>query len=301
MDARLGSGPALAEITHAARTLWVRSRREASGWLVGGFESAFRGGGVEFEESRPYAPGDDVRSIDWNALARTGVPWVKRFREERSQLVLIALDVSGSMGFGTTGRTKLEVAAHAAALLAAAAGHAGDPVGFAAFADGVRASLAPGRGDAHTWRVVRAAATWSERAAGRTSLAAAAEWVGAHARRRAIVVLLSDFRTSPFAALAPLGLQHDFVSVVVEDPRERALAAAGSVRLRDPEGARSWVLGTRRGRARYAAAAEQHRRALARSLRSQGADLLWLSTDANPLRALLRFFAARSVRPRAAR
>ena len=303
MDARLGSGPALAEITHAARTLWVRSRREASGWLVGGFESAFRGGGIEFEESRPYAPGDDVRSIDWNALARTGAPWVKRFREERAQLVLIALDVSASMGFGTTGRTKLGVAAHAAALLAAAAGRAGDPVGLVVFAEGVRAAVAPARGDAHTWRVVRTAAEWSERPGGRTRLAAATDWIAAHARRRAIAVLLSDFREAgadvPGPDLANLPSRHDVVSIAVEDPRERVLPAVGGVRLHESEGAGRAALGSRRtARARYATASEARRAALARRLRGQGAELLWLSTGVDPLHALHRFFAARGARRR---
>ena len=298
MDARLGSGAALAEITRAARLLWVRSRREATGWLVGGFESAFRGGGVEFEESRPYAAGDDVRSIDWNALARTGTPWVKRFREERSQLVLLGLDVSASMGFGTTGRTKLATAARAAALLAAAAGRAGDPVGLVVFADSVRGSLPPGRGDAHTWRVVRSAAEWSERAAGATSIRPFVDWVAAHARHRAIALLISDFRGFD-PDLSALANRHDLVAVHVEDPREQALLAAGGVRLRDPEGSGRWVLATRRRRReRYALAAAARRAALARRLRRTGADLLWLSTDADPLRAIARFFAARAARPR---
>src|SRR5690606_30434130 len=91
VDLRLGapSGPLEpAAVARAARLLWVRSRREATSWLVGGYASAFRGGGIEFEELRPYVPGDDVRSIDWNATARSGEPWVKRFREERAHTVL---------------------------------------------------------------------------------------------------------------------------------------------------------------------------------------------------------------------
>src|SRR5690606_36445023 len=104
VDLRLGAPTGLLEpasVARAARVLWVRSRREATSWLVGGYASAFRGGGVEFEELRPYVPGDDVRSIDWNATARSGEPWVKRFREERAHTVLLLLDVSASIGFGT--------------------------------------------------------------------------------------------------------------------------------------------------------------------------------------------------------
>lgn len=314
MDARLGeaaraAGPAA--VARAARLLWVRSRREATSWLVGGYASAFRGGGVEFEELRPYAPGDDVRSIDWNATARSGEPWVKRFREERAHTVLVLLDVSASMGFGTTGRSKLAVAAHAAALVAAAAGRAGDRVGLAAFAGEVRAALPPARGAVHGWRLVRAVADEAARPAGATDLAAAAGWALATARRRALVVLLSDFRDDALARaadgsggspLAALANRHDLVSTLVDDPRERALLAAGSLRLVDAErsGAPRLLTTGPRRRSRYAAAAEAHRRALVRRLRSEGAEVLALSTAGDPLRALVRFFRARTDRRRGA-
>jgi uncharacterized protein (DUF58 family) len=283
--------------------LWVRSRREATSWLVGSYTSAFRGGGVEFEELRPYAPGDDVRAIDWNATARTGLPWLKRFREERAHTVLLGLDVSASMAFGTAGRSKAEVAAHAAALVAAAAGRAGDRVGLVVFSDAVRAALEPRRGGAHTWRVVRALADAAADTGGATALAAAADWMLARARRRGVVVLLSDFRdpvldgVEPPARLAALAGRHDVVSIVLEDPRERALLAAGGLRLVDPEGGGGGLLTTgRRRRVRYAAAAAARREELTRRLARLGADTLWLSTDADPLHALLRFFRGRGER-----
>jgi uncharacterized protein (DUF58 family) len=303
LDPRVGSAAAAAGIAREARLLWVRSRREATSWLVGGYASAFRGGGVEFEELRPYAPGDDVRSIDWNATARSGAPWVKRFREERAHTVLVLLDVSASMAFGTTGRSKLATAAHAGALVAAAAAGAGDRVGFLAFAEAPRVALAPARGSTHLWRLVRAVAAQGDRAEGTTDLGAAADWVLAQVRRRAIVVMLSDFRDPRLGAgispLAGLSRRHDLVAVVVEDPRERALVSAGGVRLADPEGAGRLLLGTRRRRrVLYAAAAEARREMLARRLRAEGADLIWLETNGDPLRALARFFRARGERPR---
>ena len=311
MDVRLAAATrdpqgalAPAAVARAARLLWVRSRREATSWLVGGYTSSFRGGGIEFEELRPYVPGDDVRSIDWNATARSGEPWVKRFREERAHTVLLLLDVSASMGFGTTGRSKLAAAAHAAALLAAAAGRAGDRVGLVTFADEVRTALPPARGAAHGWRLVRAIAEQAARAEGATALAAAADWALAQARRRALIVLLSDFRDPALAQaaasgagspLAALARRHELVSILVEDPRERALLAAGGLRLVDAEGGGAVrVLGTgARRRARYAAAAEARRRALLRRLRSDGADTLVLATGSDPLRALARFLRAR--------
>jgi uncharacterized protein (DUF58 family) len=301
-DPRTGiRGPARTEIERAVRILSVRSRREAAGLLVGEWRSAFRGGGIEFEESRPYVPGDDVRAIDWNATARTGTPWLKRFREERSCTLLLAIDVSASMGFGTTGRTKAQTAAHAAALLAAAAAEAGDPVGFLAFGDRVQAEIPAGRGGAHTWRVIRAAAESVNAARGPTDFSVVASWVRAHARRRSLVVVLSDFRASAAASrgrpLALLGRRHDLVAAVIEDPRERELIAAGGLRIADSERpSLRFVFGTgRRRRDAYREAAAAHRAALARRLREESAELVWLDTGADPLRPLLRFFRTRGT------
>ena len=290
------TGPAREELERAVRLLAVRARREVSSAFAGGYRSAFRGGGVEFEESRPYAPGDDVRSLDWNAMARTGEPWVKRFREERDQTVLLALDVSASMGFGTRGRSKATVAAHAAALLAAAASRAGDRVGLLAFSDGARAEIPPGRGEAQLGRVLRSLVETAAEPGGATGLSAAVARARHLARRRAVVVLLSDFRDPHFfedrAGLLALARNHDVVAGVVQDPVEEALPDAGSLRVGDAERGGGLVLrsGSRRARERYAAAAAVRRRALERRLRGDGADVLWLHTHRDPLTALARFF-----------
>ena len=299
---------ALRELARAARILAVRSRREASELFAGAYRSAFRGGGIEFEESRPYVPGDDVRSIDWNATARTGEPHVKRFREERDRTVLLLLDTSASMGFGSGARSKAETAAHAAALLAAAAGHVGDRVGLVAFDAAIHGELEPARGPAHTWAVIRAAVRAGARARGGTGAARALERALRLARRRAVLFLLSDFRDDGLFAAgegAPAlaaARRHDLVAIALEDPREAALPAAGGVRVADPERpGRSWLLetGSARVRGRYAAAAAVRRRAVTQRLRRLGADVLWMSTAGDPLRILGRFFEerARGARP----
>jgi uncharacterized protein (DUF58 family) len=286
-----------AELARAARVLHLRTRRASAGLVAGGYASAFRGGGLEFEESRPYVPGDDVRQIDWNATARSGEPFVKRFREERDQTLLLLLDCSASMGFGTAGRTKAELAALVAALLAAAAHRVRDRVGLVAFSDRVLEEVAPGRGDAHAWRLLRVAATRAGIPRGRTALDRALERVPTLARHRAIVVLLSDFRDDADlrARLLQVSRHHDLVAAVVGDPREEALPASGPIRLADPE-TRSRPLmldaNSRRVRALYRSAAQVRRRALERRLRTDGADVVWLRTDRDPLPPLVRFFQA---------
>jgi uncharacterized protein (DUF58 family) len=301
-----------AELERAARLLEVRSRREVSSAFAGGYRSAFRGGGVEFEESHPYAPGDDVRAIDWNATARSGVPYVKRFREERDQTVVLAVDVSASMSFGSPGRTKAALAAHAAALIAAAAGRAGDRVGLLSFDTEIRSQLPAARGEAHAWRILRALVGAAGQGAGGTDLETALSRLRAGIRRRAVVVIFSDFRDDGFFAAGPdrssprtelvaLARDHDVVAATICDPREEEIPAAGIVRLCDPEApGRRLVFDTRsaRARARYAAACAVWRRALERRLRADGADTLALRTDRDPLRALTRFFQAHAGRHR---
>ena len=302
--------PSPAELARAARLLTLRSRREATSVLGGAYTSAFRGGGIEFEELRPYVPGDDVRALDWNATARTGAPFVRRFREERDQTLLLLLDVSASMRFGSAGRSKAALAAHLAALLAAAAGRAGDRVGLVAFDDAVRDELPPNRGPAHAWRVVRRAVAAAGRAGGATELSAALERLPRHTRLPAIVCVISDFRdpqlfgSSAGASLAAAAARHDLVSVVLHDPREDELPDVGPVRFSDPEDPRHSVIldsGDARVRARYRAAAAARRHSLARRLHGAGSDVLWMRTPEEPLRALARFFRQRIGRRELAR
>lgn len=312
MKALEASPASLEELQRAARLLTVRSRREVSSAFAGSYRSAFRGGGMEFEESRPYAPGDDVRSLDWNAMARTGAPYVKHFREERDQVVLLAVDTSSSMRFGTAGRAKAALAAHTAALIAGAARRARDRIGLITFDETIRQELRPARSDAHIWRLLRRLVLAAGAPQGGTDLAAVMARLRTHTRRRAVVVILSDFRDdgflegrrpepgagSPRAELVALARQHDVVAAVIDDPRDRALPAVGALRVADPERpGRSVVLrtGSRRLRERYRLAAEVRSKALERRLRADGADVLRLRTDRDPLHDLAHFFQHRGA------
>jgi len=300
-----GAGTVTSEdLARAARLLSLRSRREATGLFAGNYASAFRGGGLEFEESRPYVVGDDVRALDWVATARTGEPFVKRFREERNQTLYFALDTSASMAFGTRGPSKAATAAHALALLAAAAGRAGDRTGLIAFNDAVRAEVPVGRGAAHTWALIRTASFAAAAASGATDLAGILRALIRRARRHATVVVLSDFRD---AAAGPeregvwpsLARHRDVVACIVFDPGEESLPSAGTIRIRDPEcPGRALLLhsGSAATRQRYRAAWRARRQRLDRALRRSGIDTLWLRADQSPLHHLGRFFRDRAAR-----
>ncbi len=298
------------DLDRAARRLAVRSRREATGLFAGNYASAFRGGGLEFEESRPYVPGDDVRSIDQVATARTGEPFIKRFREERNHTLIFALDTSASMRFGRHGHSKATAAAHALALIATAAGRAGDRTALATFDRSVRTRVPVGRGLAHTWSLIRATAAAAATPEGDTWIAAGVRDLLVRTRHPATVVLFSDFRDrSLFAtsgeagdlrkALAPLMQRCDVIAGVVVDPREEKLPNVGPLRLADAELPGQTVVldtGSRRVRARYHAAALARRRRISIELRRSGAEALWLRSDCNPLHALGRFFEERAGR-----
>jgi len=302
--------PDAGELARAARTLAIRSRREVAGALAGGYRSAFRGGGIEFEESRPYVPGDDVRAIDWNAYARTGTTFVKHHREERDQRLLVLVDTSASMGFGTHGATKGATAVRSAALLAAAAQRAGDRVALWTFDETVRTEIRPGRGAAHGLRLLRALVEAGRQPAGRTALEPVLRRVAERLRRRSIVFVLSDLRDDALLepagdrsalrhALAGVSRRHDLVFGCVVDPAERELPRLPALWVADPEGDGAPRLlrpcpGRRRDR--YAVAAALRLRQLERRLRGSGADWLLLPTEADPLRRLGRFFADRALR-----
>ncbi len=292
-----------AELLRAARVLSIRSRREATGLFAGNYRSAFRGGGLEFEESRPYLPGDDVRTIDWNATARCGRAFVKRYREERDLTLLLALDVSASMRFGGNGRSKAATAAHAVALLAAASGRAGDRVGFFAFGALVCGEVPVGHGDSHGFRVVREAARAACASGGGTSLSAAIARLSAFTRQRAVAIVFSDFRGGEIEGLRReltlLARRHDVVAGVISDPLEEALPDVGSIRIADPERPdASFTIDTSRARVRerYREAAAARRSDLLRQLRSAGVDPLWIRTDRSPYYALGHFFQQRAGR-----
>jgi len=144
-----------AEIIRRVREIQVRTGRHVADVLAGEYVSVFKGGGIEFEEVRPYVPGDDVRSIDWNVTARMGEPFVKRYVEERQLTLLLMADISASQDFGSGSRSKREAAAELCALLAFSAIRNDDKVGLVLFHGDIEQYIPPRKGQKHALRVVR--------------------------------------------------------------------------------------------------------------------------------------------------
>src|SRR5437016_4406627 len=181
-------------LTRRVRDLELVSARLIRAGFAGDYHSAFHGRGIEFAQVREYLPGDDIRTIDWNVTARSGVPHVKEFVEERDLTVLVAVDVSGSMAFGSVDWRKCDVAAELAAVFAFSAVQNADRIGLLLFGGGATTFIAPRRGRAHAQVIVRAAVDAAMKGPrGRADVDHAVTVLERVARKRAVVLVISDF------------------------------------------------------------------------------------------------------------
>lgn len=287
-----------AELARQVRLLEISTRHSVTEVFAGDYSSAFKGRGIEFSDVREYQPGDDVRSIDWNVTARAGHPFIKRFTEERELTVMLAVDLSGSGGFGTTHRSKRELACEVAALLAFAAVRKGDRVGLLIFTDQVELYVPPKKGSRHTLRLVRELLAFKPRHRG-TRLAAAADHLGRVLRRRSVVFVISDFLCDDLDdSVRRLAPRHDLVAIDINDRRDFDLAPAGLMDVRDPESGATMILDTssRRVRVAYRNAAAEAASRRESVLRRSGVDRLSLSTESEYVHELVAFFKQRERR-----
>ncbi len=286
------------EILRKIRRLELRTRRLVESSFAGQYQSVFKGRGMNFEEVRPYSPGDEIRAIDWNVTARTGEPYIKKFTEEREMTVMIVLDVSASGDFGSVNESKREVAAEVAAILAFSAIHNNDKVGLLLFSDRVELFIPPKKGRLHILRLIREMLFFSPRGRG-TDLSGALEYMNKVVTRRALVFLISDFIARDFSRpLTVTAKRHDTVALSVVDPAEEALPDVGVILLEDPETGEQIEVDTSRRAiaAGYAELALGRARELKSLFGARGIDALMLRTDADYLPVLRGFFDRRGRR-----
>jgi uncharacterized protein (DUF58 family) len=286
------------EILRKIRRLELRTRRLVESSFAGQYQSVFKGRGMNFEEVRPYTPGDEIRSIDWNVTARTGEPYIKKFTEEREMTVMILLDVSASGNFGSVEESKREMAAEIAAILAFSAIHNNDKVGLLLFSDRVELFIPPKKGRHHILRLIREMLYFEPVGRG-TDLSGALEYLNKVVTRRSLLFVVSDFLAPDFSRpLTVTAKRHDTVALRVVDPAEENLPDVGVVLLEDPEtGEQIEVDTSRRSISRsYAKHAEDRLRDLGRLFGARGIDLLELHTDRDYLPVLRGFFERRGRR-----
>lgn len=286
------------ELAKKIRLIQIHTSKAVNDVLAGEYHSVFKGRGMEFDEVREYAPGDDIRTIDWNVTARTGHPYVKRFVEERELTVLFVVDLSASGSFGTREKLKNEVAAELCALLAFSAIKNNDKVGLLVFTDQVELYIPPKKGVSHVLRVIRDLLNAQPRRS-RTDITQALDFLGRVTHRRAVVFLVSDFQAAGYEKrLRIAARRHDLIAVSLSDPREAALPAAGLIKLEDAETGESVVVDSSNAAVRrsYEALTRARCDTLAASLRSMGVDQIPVVTGEDYVLDLLKFFRVRERR-----
>jgi uncharacterized protein (DUF58 family) len=288
------------EIIRKIRRIEITTNRLVNESLAGEYHSVFKGRGMEFDEVREYQHGDEVRDIDWNVTSRTGHPFVKRYVEERELTVMLLVDASASGTFGSTEKTKSEIAAEISALLSFSAIKNNDRVGAILFTDRVERFIPPRRGSTHVLRLIRELLYYRPRNPG-TRIQEALDHLNLVVRKRAVVFLISDLLDQGFErSLKAANRKHDIVILQIVDPRERELPDVGIVEVRDAEtGEIAWIdTSLPAVRELYRASGERNRAALRKLFQSNRIDHVEIDASLPYDRPLVRFFEERARRHR---
>ncbi|MCJ7830181.1 MAG: DUF58 domain-containing protein [Desulfobacterales bacterium] len=292
------------DIIKKIKKVHIKTGRMVNTLMAGQYRSVFRGAGIEFEEVREYTPGDDVKSIDWKVSARMGKPFIKRYREEREQVVMLLVDMSGSGRFGTTQSIKRETTAEIAAILAFNAIRNNDKAGAILFTDQVERYIPPKKGSAHVWRLIREIFTFQPEHTG-TDIVDAVDFLTRVCRKRTVAFLVSDFLTEGFGRNTTLRIRsasrkHELISVLVTDPGEFRLPDGGIIAFQDLETGAVCYLDAldRATRERYQTSRRAVHEQIVQTHKAMDMDCIEMPTDGDAADALVRYFRYRERRRR---
>jgi len=286
------------EILKKIRRIELRTRRLVNSMFAGQYHSVFKGRGMNFEEVREYAPGDEIRSIDWNVTARMNAPYIKKYTEERELTVMLLVDVSASGIFGSVELSKRELAAEVASILAFSAINNNDKVGLILFTDRIELFIPPKKGRLHTLRLIREMLYFEPEGRG-TDLAGALDYLNLVVSRRSVVFMISDFLAPDFTkALTVSSKRHELVAMPVIDKGESELPNVGIITLEDAEtGEQIDVNPSSKAVRRALREINDDRLAdLEYLLRSRRVDIVRLTTTEDYLISLRNFFEQRERR-----
>ena len=285
------------EIIKKVRKIEIKTRGLSQNIFAGQYHSAFKGRGMAFSEVREYQYGDDVRDIDWNVTARFHHPYVKVIEEERELTVMLLVDVSGSLNFGTVHQTKREMVTEIAATMAFSAIQNNDKIGVIFFSDHIEKYIPPKKGRHHILYIIRELLDFKPKSV-RTDIGMAVSYLTRMMKRRVTVFLLSDFYTQEdfSKAVQIANSKHDMIAVQVYDPRAKTLPNIGLMKVKDAETGHEMIIDT--GSAKLRQAHTQYwleRQATLRELFSKSkVDWTSVATNEDFTKALMLLFKKRA-------
>jgi uncharacterized protein (DUF58 family) len=291
-------GSPLQQLIRKLRQLEIRIIKTVDAQLQGDFHSVFKGTGLEFDDVRLYQYGDEVRAIDWAVSSKGHGTFVKTYKEEREQSVLLLLDVSASQKIGAAGRQKLDVGREICGLLALTAARQDASLGIVAFSDQKELYMAPGKGIRHAYALIKQLFELQPRSP-RTAVGAGIKQALGLLKRRSIVLLISDFIDVNYEReLTMLARKHDLIVVQLLDQREREFPPLGIIPLFDQESGRTlWVnTSSEKFRTRYRATYEQNREQIGQICRRHRTEFLSIATDTDYVPQLVSLFRRRNQR-----
>ena len=285
------------ELIKKVRKIEIKARGLSSNIFAGQYHSAFKGRGMAFSEVREYQFGDDVRDIDWNVTARFHRPYVKVFEEERELTVMLLIDVSGSLDFGTQKQLKRDMVTEIAATLAFSAIQNNDKIGVVFFSDKIEKYIPPKKGRKHILYIIREMLDFQPESK-RTDVKQAVEFLSSVQKRRTTAFLLSDFfvRNDFHQSLQIANRKHDVVAIQVYDQRAKDLPDVGLMKVVDAEtGFEQYVdTGSKRLREAYHRYWLNRQSQLEETFNKSNVDHVSIATSEDFVKALLLLFKQRS-------
>jgi uncharacterized protein (DUF58 family) len=286
------------ELLKQVRQIEIRTKGLVNQVFSGEYHSVFKGRGMEFSEVREYQFGDDIRNIDWNVTARFGHPFIKVFEEERELTVMLMVDMSGSLIFGSFDKTKQQIAAEIGAIFAFSALKNNDKVGLMLFTDKIETFVPPRKGRTHVLRIIREILSFEPEGKS-TNLKGALEYMNNAIKKRSIAFLISDFMDAGYEKiLRTVGKRHDLIGVVLNDRRENEIPPIGLVKFVDAEsGKERWIdTDDKKTRAAFQRIRERIRAERKSLFLSSRLDSIEIQTAEDYIKPIVRFFRQREKR-----
>jgi len=284
------------EILKKVRKIEIKTRGLSQNIFAGEYHSAFKGRGMAFSEVREYQFGDDIRDIDWNVTARFHRPYVKVFEEERELTVMLMVDVSGSLDFGTRGQQKRDLTTEIAATLAFSAIQNNDKIGVIFFSDQIEKYIPAKKGRKHILYIIREMLNFEPKSK-KTDLTQAVEFMTRVLKRRSTVFLISDFynKRSFQKQLQIAGQKHDMMAIQVYDPLAKNLPDVGLLKIEDAESGREMIIDTssRKLRMQHAKVWNDRQQILREDFAKSNVDWISIATDEDYVKAIMLLFKMR--------